>query len=287
MKNITVISVAKAFDRISKCKEKYSVLYIVKYRKFLEKLYHEKEKFGHLDLYAEQRKLRNLLKSDKSCIEVIAEQLKDDDYFIEHWQVDEIIRFCQRQFDIDNVFIIHEKHYDIAETLADQLALCYDIEFDYDFSVETYQSLRKKIITKYSLITNSLLYTLSPLDYCKEMCRLMSEQFRLITEGKRLYNTIGHFFFHHRQCSIRLKNGRIIKLNYETADEDIFFPDVNDIEYAEFYGVPEIAEPSAFQDTNCTFFRECGIYDFYNNNDSLKKPIDAFRFDSINGIRWR
>ena len=184
MKNIAVLKLDEAFDRISACKEKYSVLYIVKNKKFLENLYYEKDRFGCLDIYPEHRKVRDLLKADKNCIEVMAEQFKGDDYFIEYWQADEIIRFCQRQFDIDNVFIIHEDHYNTATNHANQLALCYDIDFEYDYSVEQFDYLHRKILAKHSLITNSPLYTLSPLDYCKMICRYTYNQIGRIITGK-------------------------------------------------------------------------------------------------------
>ena len=283
MKKIAVLKLNEAFDRISACKGKYSVLYIVKNKKFLENLYYEKDRFGRLDIYAEHRKVRDLLKADKNCIEVMAEQFKGDDYFIEYWQADEIIRFCQRQFDIDNVFIIHEDHYNAATNLADQLALCYDIDFEYDYSVEQFDYLRRRILAKHSLITNSPLYTLSPLDYCKMICRYTYNQIGRIITGK---SELDYNLFFDRQGVIYLKSGKKVYFDLEIVLPNVFIQDIDEIEYVEFLGVPEIVEPSAFKGSNPSIIEHYGIYDYYNGRNSLIPTKETvFVFDSINGIQ--
>ena len=283
MKKIAVLKLNEAFDRISACKGKYSVLYIVKNKEYLERLYYDYGRFGPINLYNEHRKVMNLLKADKNCIEVMAEQFKEDNYFIEYLQADEIIRFCQRQFDIDNVFIIHEDHYNAATNLADQLALCYDIDFEYDYSVEQFDYLRRRILVKHSLITNSPLYTLSPLDYCKMICRYTFEQIKRIITGNNEQCDVSFFA---RQGVIYYKNGIKTYFDIEMGFHEVVIQDIDEIEYVEFAGVPEIAEPSAFSDSDELINEDHEIYDFYDDQHSLKSQNGTqIVFDSINGLQ--
>ena len=283
MKNITVLKLDEAFDHISACKEKYSVLHIVKNKESLKRLYSENGKFGRLDLYTEHRKVKDLLKADKNCIEVTAEQFMEDDHFIQFWQADEIIRFCQRQFDIDNVFIIHEDHYNAATNLADQLALCYDIDFEYDYSVEQFDYLRRQILIKHSLITYSTLYTLSPLDYCKMICRYTFKKIINIIKGK---TEIIDISFYSPQGVVYYKNGIKTCLDLGIGSQQGVIQDIDEIEYVEFEGVPEITEPSAFSDYYGPFLEDRNIHDFYDDRRSLKSQNGTrFVFDSINGLQ--
>ena len=78
-------------------------------------------------------------------------------------------------------------------------------------------------------------------------------------------------------------------LHYDTKTEleSIIIPDMDDIKYVQFYGVPEIADPSSFEENDNGLFYNydhsivlCSydIYDYYGFH---------FSYNSIDGLTER
>ena len=289
MKNIAVLNTEEAMERIPSVNEEYAVMIVTDNKSNYRGFFNNWDDPELIEKYSNHAGIRDYLKEDDNCVEVVSfEDNRDDDY--KYWQADEIIRFCQRQFCIDNTFIIYDKsrhrHYGTAMNIANQIAVCYGLDFEYDSSVHYMYDLCKKIELKYDMIINSPLYTLSPLEYGKLMCRLMFDQVKQTITGKRLERFNAYNFFKYRQGCICLKNGNKFNYHLETDIENIYLTDIDEIEYIEFENVPEMAELSAFEDMNDLYNeRSYEIFDFYNDNDSLKRKRDfEFRFTSEKGI---
>lgn len=188
-------------------------------------------------------------RNNEHCYDELTINVDDEGFNLKIWQADSIIRFCERQFDIDNVFIVHHDRYDVTMNIADELASCYSIRFDIDYDkVLEKEWVRYRVRIKYIHIKNSLLHTLSPLDYCKKMLSIMFEQVKDTIRNVNTKRFDGFDFFKSSQPEIYLKNGLKFEYDLDTSINDIYLPDIDDIEYVSFYGVPELAEFSSFED---------------------------------------
>ncbi len=127
-----------------------------------------------------------------------------------------------------------------------------------------------------------MFHTMSPLEYCKKILGITFDQVRQSLRGE-LDICGGFFFFENRQCDVMLKNGLHLNYHLETFIENIYIPDIDDIEYVQFvYSVPEIADSSCLgeNDKALIYFNymgtcEYGICDHYGN---------GFGYNSIDGI---
>ena len=287
MKNIAVLSIEEAIKRIPSLNAEYAVLIITNDNWEYKDFFYDRNNPEALEKYSNQRKLRDYLRCDDKCVDIVT--FEHEDYCdFEFRQADQTIRFCQRQFCIDNTFIIYDKrrqgHYDIAMNIANQIAVCYDLDFEYDSSVSDMSDLCRKIELKYDKIKNSPLYIMPPLEYGKLMCRLMFDQVKQIINGKRLDTYSAFDFFRYRQCCICLKNGYKFNYHLETEIENIYLIDIDEIEYVEFENVPEMAELLSI---DYDFYDKptYEVFDFYNDHTSLKRKGNfEFRFTSERGI---
>lgn len=152
------------------------------------------------------------------------------------------------------------------------------------------EAIKSAIRAKYTQITYSLLHVLKPMDYCKMMLEIMFRQLSDVIAGKRTEEYNAYDFFINRCCYICLNNGTILHFDTETELESIIIPNMDDIEYVQFYGVPEIADPSSFEENDNGLFYNynyCNIdldyysfeiYDYYGFN---------FSYNSIDGLTER
>lgn len=250
MKNIITMTVKECFDHIMNSEEKYSIIHI-----------QNKEEKSSVSF-----------NKTENCIDVLAITFTDE-YDFTLYLADRIIRFCERQFDIENVIIAYECEAEYVFDLAKSIENCFGLKTEeVRFENKIYRCMRLK---NYE-IKNSLLHTLSPIEYCLKILDFTAEQVR---ELENMTNEAGYGcseFFWYRQCDIFLKNGTIIQWTIETDFCDIIIPEHEDIEYIRFVGVPEIASPSSFKNDDA-YGEDCiyGVYDFYG---------DEFTLDSERGI---
>ena len=264
MKNINVISIENASNLLNERQTDYSVIFI-----------YDRDKFD------EKRECTFVKDSRKT--DIINIPVDEIGYELRIWQADRIIRFCERNFDIDNIYVVHENRYNIAVNLAYEISLCYDLESDINIEdIPENEYISREIRTKYTQISNSLIHILSPMDYCKKMLEIMFEQLKQALNGELFFGYSPVDFFWYRQCTIYLKKGIELHFHLETNADNLYFPDMDDIEYINFYGVPEIADPSSFEgNDNSFFFNEYfdesryGIYNYYEKD---------FCYNSIGGI---
>ena len=264
MKNVNVISIENASKILNETQADYSVIFI-----------YDKDKFD--------KKRKCTFIKDPFKIDIINIPIDEIGNELRVCQADRIIRFCERNFDIDDIYIVHEDRYNTAVNLAYEISRCYDLDSDItNKDIHENWYISKQIKAKYTQISNSLIHVLSPMDYCKKMLEIMFEQLKQdMTE--KLFSEFDPFdFFCERQCTIYLKNGIVLNFHLETNTENLYFPDMNDIEYVIFYGVPEIADPSSFEENETSVFNNdyflysiYGIYDYYGDN---------FYYNSIDGI---
>ena len=264
MKSITIVSIEEIDERITQNKNNPVALYLID----------DKKMFG-----------RTMIDS-RECFDRIVVPLEKDEKEpdIELYQADEIIRFCERIFDIDELYIIHHNRYNYAINIANAIAYCYDIDFEKDNSVPLYTNVFQKIKAKYNVISNSLLHTLSPMDYCKKMLSIMYDQIRQIITEKRTDEFNPMTFFDHRQCSISLKSGINLVYGIETELEQIYLHDIEDVEYIEFDGVPEIADPSSVPPDSISDLIETYEYKNYYQKGSILLSNNYLYLNSDIGV---
>ena len=215
---------------------------------------------------------------------------KDDTNF-HIWQADMIIRFCERNIHTDTVYIVYDTTYHIASNIAYELSLCYNTDFDLNNEPEPDdEAIRTAIRAKHTQISYSLLHVFKPMDYCKMMLEIMFRQLSDVIAGKRIEGYNAYDFFINRCCYICLNNGTILHFDTETELESIIIPNMDDIEYVQFYGVPEIADPSSFEENDNGLFYNYDyssigldyysfeIYDYYGFH---------FSYNSIDGLTER
>jgi len=211
-----------------------------------------------------------------------------DDTNIHIWQADMIIRFCERNIHTDTVYIVYDTTYQIARNIAYELSLCYGIGFDLNNEPEPDdEEIRTAIRAKHTQISYSLLHVLKPMDYCKMMLEIMFRQLSDVIAGKSIEGYNAYDFFINRCCYICLNDGTLIHYDTRIDLESIVIPNLDDIEYIQFYGVPEIADPSSFEmNDNGLFYNydysivlcSYGIYDYYGFH---------FSYNSIDGLTER
>lgn len=215
---------------------------------------------------------------------------KDDTNF-HIWQADMIIRFCERNIHTDTVYIVYDTTYNIARNIAYELSLCYNTDFDlYNEPEPDDEAIRTAIRTKHTQISYSLLHILKPMDYCKIMLEIMFRQLSDVIAGKRMEGYNAYDFFINRCCYICLNGGTMIHYDTRIDLESIIIPNLDDIEYVQFYGVPEIADPSSFEENDNGLFYNYNydnidldyysfeIYDYYGLH---------FSYNSIDGLTER
>lgn len=259
MKEIRVIDINEAEAEFNKVTGEYAVIYLSeKTRNIPESLNSNKKRIDVLDLAV-----------DEECL----------DFNIS--QADNIIRLCERSFNIDTILVVHKDRYNAALNIAYEIAQCYKLDFECDTEPEN-EYVRRQVRAKYTQISNSLLHILGPMDYCKRMLKIMFNQLKDIIRGKRFDGFSSFEFFHDRQCTVILKSGIKLLFHLETDIENTVIPDMDDIEYVQFYGVPEIADPSSFKGNDNEHFHsdyldECyyEMHDYYGSK---------FGYNSIDGI---
>ena len=257
MKNISVISIDEAFSRFMDGDEECAVIFI------------------------SGRNPDVTVTETDNIVEVIEIEVDDEGFDFSIWQGDQIIRFCERHFATDNIYIVHDNLHDIAMNIADEIAFCYGIEFKFDSNINEF--IRKTLRAKHTQIMHSLIHTLAPMDYCKKMLEVMFEQVRQYLRGGYSEYAPGlSKFFGKRQCTVILKNGVHLQYHLETNLENIYLPNMDDIEYVSFLGVPEIADPSSFKGGDkgyysSGFLNYCpyGVYDYYGQD---------YGYNSIDGL---
>lgn len=198
------------------------------------------------------------------------------------WQADQIIRLCERSFIRDDLYIVHDDRYNSAVNIADEVAFCYGLDFESD-EVPDNEYIHDMIRIKYTQIKHSPMHIMQPMDYCKMMLEMMFEQVRMKLRGGYGMIPGGVGFFWDRQCTVMLRNGLRLDFHLETSFEDIYLPDIEDVEYVQFYYcVPEIADPSGFKGNdsggwNCDYLDDAkfGVYDHYGHD---------FGYNSIDGM---
>lgn len=253
MKEIIVLTLKKCFSYIMNSKKKYSIIHITG----------SKEK----DIPFE-------FKESKKCSEVMKLSFEENVFTL--YQADRIIRFCERQFDIDTVIVTCEgKSLNRAYNLADAIKECYCLSGK-DFTYDKIYYLHKDIKNIYNAIRNSPINTMPPMEYCLKIIEITIDQIRDIIGEAKEDRFPSYEFFCQRQCDIFLKNGIKITWHIETGIGNIVIPDLDEIEHICFSGVPEIAYPGSFDPVHRYRF-ECkfGIHDFFGQKFSL---------DSTNGI---
>ena len=251
MKKITLMTLKEYFQRIMDREGRYSVIHLIK--------------------TTEEQSVR--ITKNTNCIEVV--EVKIDEYcdFTPYF-ADKILRFCERQFDVDDVIIVYDGEKSLAENIAEAIENVYGIA-EHETAFENIISgfIRLK---KYE-INNSLIKLLPPMEYCKMIIKFTSQQIEELKKGICEAGYDSFDFFEYRQCEICLKNGTRITWHLELAFDEIIIPDLDEIEYVKFYHcVPEIASPASFYD-EFDYSRDCiyGLYDHYDGK---------MEFDSVNGI---
>jgi len=259
MKEIRVIDINEAETELNRITGEYAVIYLSeKTRNIPESLNSNKKRIDVLDLAV-----------DEECL----------DFNIS--QADSVIRLCERSFNIDTVLVVHNERYNAALHIAYEIAQCYGLFFECDTEPEN-EYIRRQVRAKYTQISNSLLHILEPMDYCKRMLKIMFDQITDIITGKRIDGFGSVDFFLDRQCTVILKSGIKLLFHLETNLENVVIPDMDDIEYVQFYAVPEIADPSSFKGNDKGYFwggyiEDCyyEMFDYYGSK---------FGYNSIDGI---
>lgn len=267
MKNIFVISLDEAVRTLNTRKEKFAFINVFKddfkYRK-------------------PEVSFRTSNRRETGCVDVADIPMDDEGLLFKVWDADKIIRLCERCFDLDDIYVVHDDRYNEAVNIAAELAICYDLNFagaDAPKNVHIHTMLK----IKHTQVKYSLLHCLSPMEYCKKMLEIMFDQIRYNVCHDRECAVGGLDFLSDRQCTIMLKNGIKLEFYLETFLESLYLPDIEDVEYVQFYYcVPEIAELSSFSDVGSMSFSmysdneyEYTIQDHYGND---------FGFNSIDGI---
>ena len=275
MKNIYVMSLDDAVKELRSKKNRFAVIYV----------------FANKDAEPAIR-INTSSRRKKGCVDVVELAINEltYDWEITNWQADTIIRFCERCFDVDDIYVVHDDRYNVAVNIAYELSVCYKLGFDVDYNnIHNNNQIRKIIRAKYIQVSNSLLHKLAPMDYCKTILSIVFNHIKDVIEGNRIegFNSVN--FFWHCQCTIVLRNGLYFYCDLETTLANIYIPDMDDIEYVQFSGVPEIADPSGYEEDNKEIF--CikygdddlvGIFDYYgfdfsyNSEDGLtygEKPL--------------
>ncbi len=235
--------------------------------------------FAVIHITDENAKKSEDYRNNEHCYDELTINVDDEGFNLIIWQADSIIRFCERQFDIDNVFIVNHDRYDVTMNIADELASCYGIRFDIDYDkVLEKEWIRHRVRIKYMQIKNSLLHTLSPLDYCKKILSIMFDQVRDTIRNVNTKRFDGFDFFKSSQPDIYLKNGLKFEYDLDTSINDIYLPDIDDVEYVYFYGVPEISDFSSFENIDYNYYDyyyDCpyGINDYYENEYNRNSKI--------------
>ena len=155
MKEIRVIDINEAEAEFNKITGEYAVIYLSeKTRNISESLNSNKKRIDVLDLAV-----------DEECL----------DFNIS--QADNIIRLCERSFNIDTILVVHKDRYNAALNIAYEIAQCYKLDFECDTEPEN-EYVRRQVRAKYTQISNSLLHILGPMDYCKRMLKIMFNQLK-------------------------------------------------------------------------------------------------------------
>lgn len=275
MKNIYVMNLDNALKEFRNRTKKYAVVYIFNY-------YSRKK--------GKQMSIDQPIKEDKYCIEVFELPIDSDGSRFLSWQADTILRLCERSFYFDDVYVVYNDRfaanqgwYNIAMNIADELADCYGLSFDFDRnSIPKLANIRKMLKAKHKKISNSPLHTMPPMEYCKKILGITFDQIRQSLKGKPEQYADG-LFFCDRQCEVMLKIGLHLYFHLETFVENIYLPDMNDIEYVLFRNnVPDIVDSSTYGDSDRSYYRwkhfssgGYGICDHYRF---------GFNYDSIDGL---
>ncbi len=231
MKEIRVIGINEAETELNRITGEYAVIYLSEKTRDIPESLSTNEK---------RNEILNLA-VDEECL----------DFNIS--QADSIIRLCERSFNIDTILVVHNDRYNAALNIAYEIAQCYDLDLECDTEPEN-EYVRRQIRAKYTQISNSLLHILEPMDYCKRMLKIMFDQITDIITGKRIDGFGSVDFFSYRQCTVILKSGIKLLFHLETNLENVVIPDMDDIEYVQFYAVPEIADPSSFKGNDKGYF---------------------------------
>ena len=251
MKKITLMTLKEYFQHIMDREGIYSVI--------------------HLIGETEEQSVR--ITNNQNCIEVV--EVKLDEYCdFTPYCADKILRFCERQFDVDDVIIVYDVEKSVAEDVATAIENVYGIsEHEVPFENHIFRFIRLK---NYE-INNSLIKLLPPMEYCKMIIKFTAHQIEELKKGICEAGYSSSEFFWYRQCDICLKNGTRITWHLELGFDEIIIPDLDEIEYVKFYHcVPEIASPASFHD-EFDYSRDCiyGLYDYYDGK---------MEYDSVNGI---
>lgn len=188
-----------------------------------------------------------------------------------------IIRFCERQHDVDTIIITCKDELTRAYNIKSALEDCYNLEYEsYEFNEMC--TVIRVLKLKYQESRNWLINVLSPMEYCKRIVEYTIYQFReCIFRRNDKYNPIK--FFWNRQCSIYLSNGRYFLWDLDNLDYyfgNTIIPSIDEIEYVVFYSVPEFAtRDSMYDDMDYIFDVHFGIIDESGNR---------FYYDSVDGL---
>ncbi len=277
MKNIYVMNLDTALKEFRNRKKKYAVLYIFNY--------YSRRK-------GKQMSIDQPIKEDKYCVEVFELPIDSDGSKFLSWHADTILRLCERSFYFDDVYFVYNDRfaankgwYYIAMNIAYELANCYGVGFDFDNNtIPELENIRKMLRAKHTKISNSPLHTMPPMEYCKYILGLTFDQIRQSLKGKTGQYADGLFFCDH-QCEVMLKSGLHLCFHLETFVENIYLPDMDDIEYVLFRNnVPDIVDSSTYEDSDRSYYRwkhfslgKYGICDYYRF---------GYNYDSIDGLTF-
>ena len=116
MKNIYVITLEEALKDLKGKTEKYAIIYLFK---------DERKRDLPFKLPYNTRKPDTYF-TDLANIPI------DDNSNLVNWQIECIIQLCERCFDINNIYIVHDNLFEIAMNIADELAICYNLSFEFN-----------------------------------------------------------------------------------------------------------------------------------------------------------
>ena len=148
MKNIYVITLEEALKDLKEKNGKYAIIYLFK---------DERKRDLPFKLPYNTRKPDTYF-TDLANIPI------DDNSNLDNWQIECIIQLCERCFDINNIYIVQNNLFNFAMNIADELAICYNIDFQFN-DIPYDKSIRTSIRSKYIQITSTLLHTMPPMDY--------------------------------------------------------------------------------------------------------------------------
>ena len=148
MKKINLMTLKEYFQRIMDREGRYSVIYLIKTTK--------------------KQPVR--ITKNKNCIEVV--EVKIDEYCdFTPYMAEKILRFCERQIDVDDVIIVYDVEKSLAENIAEAIENAYGIaEHETPFENIIFRFIRLKSYE----INNSLIKHLPPMEYCKMIIKLSS-----------------------------------------------------------------------------------------------------------------